>query len=170
MKVIKEESEALGLLKIDDDLFTCDTPLRMMFNEFSRLSGMDDDLFTYEVEIHKFSYFPSVEQQMDDLDNGYLDVYERKVCYDECEKIYAEAVIFINKRLVRLIDVTMEQIRCIDYERMIRRIQWTEYAVSVIQSEQIFTLKQLLIGHCTRSVVVSLVSRVLITKSKRVNS
>ncbi|GKB36318.1 hypothetical protein Tco_0881260 [Tanacetum coccineum] len=109
MKVIKEENKVLGLIKIDDDLFTCDTPLRMMFNEFSRLSGMDDDLFTYEVEIHKFSYFPSVEQQMDDLDNGYLDVYERKVCYDECEKIYAEAVIFINKRLVRLIDVTIEQ-------------------------------------------------------------
>ncbi|GJX35404.1 hypothetical protein Tco_0246961 [Tanacetum coccineum] len=62
---------------------------------------MDDDLFTYEVKIP--------EQQMDDLDNGYLDVYERKLCYDECEKIYVEAVIFINKRLVRLIDVTVEQ-------------------------------------------------------------
>ncbi|GJT79077.1 hypothetical protein Tco_1045802 [Tanacetum coccineum] len=46
---------------------------------------------------------------MDDLDNGNLDVYERKVCYDECEKIYVEALIFINKRLVRLIDVTVEQ-------------------------------------------------------------
>ncbi|GJS35746.1 hypothetical protein Tco_0534128 [Tanacetum coccineum] len=29
--------------------------------------------------------------------------------YEECEKICAEAVIFINKRLVRLIDVTVEQ-------------------------------------------------------------
>ncbi|GJU15826.1 hypothetical protein Tco_1143792 [Tanacetum coccineum] len=29
--------------------------------------------------------------------------------YEECEKIYAEAVILINKRLVRLIDVTVEQ-------------------------------------------------------------
>ncbi|GJZ56633.1 hypothetical protein Tco_0611826, partial [Tanacetum coccineum] len=54
---------------------------------------MDDDLFTYEVKIPKLSYSPSVEQQMDDLDNGSLDVYERKLCYDECEKMYAEAVI-----------------------------------------------------------------------------
>ncbi|GKB51903.1 hypothetical protein Tco_0902656 [Tanacetum coccineum] len=70
---------------------------------------MDDDLFTYEVKIPKLSYSPSVEQQMDDLDNGNLDVYERKLWYDECEKMYAEARIFINKRLVRLIDVTVEQ-------------------------------------------------------------
>ncbi|GJW84293.1 hypothetical protein Tco_0157438 [Tanacetum coccineum] len=109
MKVIKEESEALGLLMIDDDLFSCDTPLGTIFNEFNRLSGMDDDLLTYEVKILELSYSPCVEQQMDDLDNGNLDVYERKLCYDECEKMYAEAVIFINKILVRLIDVTVEQ-------------------------------------------------------------
>nr|GFA45280.1 hypothetical protein [Tanacetum cinerariifolium] len=41
--------------------------------------------------------------------NGDLDVYERKVCYDECEKIYVEAIIFINNTLVRLIDITVEQ-------------------------------------------------------------
>ncbi|GKA24535.1 hypothetical protein Tco_0710568, partial [Tanacetum coccineum] len=104
IKYIKEESEIIGLLMIDDDLFTCDTPLGMIFNEFNRLSGMDDDLFTYEVKILELSYSPSVEQQMDDLDNGNLDVYERKLCYDECEKMYAEAVIFINKRLVREYD------------------------------------------------------------------
>ncbi|GJY84637.1 hypothetical protein Tco_0498663 [Tanacetum coccineum] len=91
MKVIKEESEIIGLLMIDGDLFTCDTPLGMIFYEFNRLSGMDDDFFTYEVKIPELSYSPSVEQQMDDLDNGNLDVYERKFCYDECEKIYAEA-------------------------------------------------------------------------------
>ncbi|GJZ28714.1 hypothetical protein Tco_0573361 [Tanacetum coccineum] len=109
MKLIKEESEVLGLLMIDDDLFTCDTPLRMIFNEINRLSRMDDDLFTYEGKIHELSCSPSVEQQVNDLYNGNLDVYERKACYDECEKIYAEAVIFIDKRLVRLINVTVEQ-------------------------------------------------------------
>nr|GEU52637.1 C2 calcium/lipid-binding domain, CaLB [Tanacetum cinerariifolium] len=51
----------------------------------------------------------AVEQQVDDLDNGNLNVYERKVCYNECEKMYAEAVVFIIKKLVRLIDVTLEQ-------------------------------------------------------------
>nr|GFB21087.1 hypothetical protein [Tanacetum cinerariifolium] len=93
---------------IDGDLFTSDTPIGKIFNEFGRLSGMDDDLFTYEVKIPKLSYFPSVEQQMDDLNNRKLDVYERKVCYDECKKIYDEALIFINKKLVRFIDVTVE--------------------------------------------------------------
>ncbi|GJW21811.1 hypothetical protein Tco_0032433 [Tanacetum coccineum] len=79
MKVIKEESEALGLLMINDDLFTCDTPLGTIFNEFNRLSGMDDDLFTNEVKILELSYYPSGEQQMDDFDNGNLDVYKRKL-------------------------------------------------------------------------------------------
>ncbi|GKE65701.1 hypothetical protein Tco_1519862, partial [Tanacetum coccineum] len=109
MKVIKEESKILGLLMIDDNLFTCDTPLGTILNEFNRLSGMDDDLFTYEVKIPELSYSSSVEQQMEDLDNGNLDVYEMKLWYDECEKMYAEAMIFINKRLVRLTDVTVEQ-------------------------------------------------------------
>nr|GEX86923.1 putative reverse transcriptase domain-containing protein [Tanacetum cinerariifolium] len=78
MKVIKKESKVLGLLMIDDDLLTCDTPLGMIYDEFNRLSRMDDDLFTYEVKILELSYFLSVEQQMDDLDNGDLDVYEWK--------------------------------------------------------------------------------------------
>ncbi|GJU86436.1 hypothetical protein Tco_1293982 [Tanacetum coccineum] len=51
MKVIKEESEGLGLPKINDDLFTYDTPLGTDFDEFNLLSGMDDDLFTYKVKI-----------------------------------------------------------------------------------------------------------------------
>ncbi|GKB77893.1 hypothetical protein Tco_0944788 [Tanacetum coccineum] len=48
MKVIKEGFEKFGLLKINDDSFTCNTPLGAIFNEFNRLSGMNDDLFTYE--------------------------------------------------------------------------------------------------------------------------
>ncbi|GJT47961.1 hypothetical protein Tco_0974118 [Tanacetum coccineum] len=73
MKVIKDESKSLGLLMIDDDLFTCDTPLGMIFNEFNRLSSMDVDLFTYEVKIPELSYYPYVEQQTDELDNENLD-------------------------------------------------------------------------------------------------
>ncbi|GJY92767.1 hypothetical protein Tco_0508549, partial [Tanacetum coccineum] len=114
-KAIKKESDALGLLKIDDDLFTCDTPLGEICNEFNRLSGMDDDMFTYDVKIQELSYSPCVEQQMDDFENGNLDVYERKMCYDECEKMYTKAVIFINKILVRLIDMTGEQCLYLKY-------------------------------------------------------
>ncbi|GKB56923.1 hypothetical protein Tco_0913109 [Tanacetum coccineum] len=70
---------------------------------------MNDDLFTYEVKVPELSYSTSVEKQIDDLDNGSLYVFERRLCYDECEKMYAEAMIFVNMRLVRLIDVTVEQ-------------------------------------------------------------
>nr|GEV35883.1 hypothetical protein [Tanacetum cinerariifolium]GEV39928.1 hypothetical protein [Tanacetum cinerariifolium] len=77
MKVIKEESKIIGLLMIDDDFFTRDTPLGMIFNEFNRLSGMDDDLFIYKGKIPELSCSPKV--------------------------------IFINKILVMLIDITVDQ-------------------------------------------------------------
>ncbi|GJY60201.1 hypothetical protein Tco_0460858 [Tanacetum coccineum] len=50
-KVIKEEFEKLESLKISDDPFTCNTSLESFHKEFSQMSRMDDDLFTYEVEI-----------------------------------------------------------------------------------------------------------------------
>ncbi|GKD16738.1 hypothetical protein Tco_1205896 [Tanacetum coccineum] len=50
-KVIKGEFEKLKDLKVEDVSLTCDTPLEVFNNEFNRMSGMDDDLFTYEVEV-----------------------------------------------------------------------------------------------------------------------
>ncbi|GJZ34621.1 putative reverse transcriptase domain-containing protein [Tanacetum coccineum] len=79
----KEESKVFNLLKIDVDLFTCDTPLGMIFDEFSQLSSMEDDLFTYEEGVLEPSYFPCAEQPYDDLENGDLDVYEPRQCDDE---------------------------------------------------------------------------------------
>ncbi|GJS46311.1 hypothetical protein Tco_0596432 [Tanacetum coccineum] len=55
------------------------------------------------------SELPGDEQQVDNSNIGDPEIYEKNVCYDKCERIYAEAVIFIDDRLVRLIDVTMEQ-------------------------------------------------------------
>ncbi|GKD61672.1 hypothetical protein Tco_1299181 [Tanacetum coccineum] len=103
-KVIKEDFEKLGLLEIDEDFFTYDTQLGMIFNEFNRLSGIHDDLFTYEIE----NPTPCVKQTSDATNNN-LESYEWKMSYEECKKIYAEAVILIDKRLVRLIDVIVEQ-------------------------------------------------------------
>ncbi|GKB19939.1 hypothetical protein Tco_0853862 [Tanacetum coccineum] len=76
--VLKEEytieSEVFDLLKISDDLFTYDSPLGMVFDEFKRLSSMEDDLFTYELGIVEDFYFPCVEQPHDNLKNGDLDI------------------------------------------------------------------------------------------------
>ncbi|GKE57069.1 hypothetical protein Tco_1496254, partial [Tanacetum coccineum] len=50
-KVIKGEFEKLEDLNVEDVSLTCDTSLEVFNNEFNRLSRMDDDLFTYEVEV-----------------------------------------------------------------------------------------------------------------------
>ncbi|GKD60683.1 hypothetical protein Tco_1298192 [Tanacetum coccineum] len=50
-KVIKGEFEKLEDLKVKDVSLTCDTSLEVFNNEFNRLSGMDDDLFTNEVKV-----------------------------------------------------------------------------------------------------------------------
>ncbi|GKA64620.1 hypothetical protein Tco_0764327 [Tanacetum coccineum] len=92
MKVIKEGSKKLRLFKIDDDSFACNSPLGITFDEFNRLSGMDDNLFTYEVEIPGLPTIPGDMKEEDDSDDGDLDVYEPRVCYDENDRIYAEAV------------------------------------------------------------------------------
>ncbi|GJV68467.1 hypothetical protein Tco_1483976 [Tanacetum coccineum] len=50
-KVIKGEFKKLEDIKVKDVSLTYDTSLKVFNNEFNRLSGMDDDLFTYEVEV-----------------------------------------------------------------------------------------------------------------------
>ncbi|GJX92863.1 hypothetical protein Tco_0347449 [Tanacetum coccineum] len=50
-KVIKGEFEKIKNVMVEDVSLTCDTPLEVFNNEVSRLSGMDDDLFTYEVKV-----------------------------------------------------------------------------------------------------------------------
>nr|GEV60003.1 hypothetical protein [Tanacetum cinerariifolium] len=50
-KVIKGEFEKLEDIKVKDVLLTYDTSLGVFNNEFNWMSGMNDDLFRYEVEI-----------------------------------------------------------------------------------------------------------------------
>ncbi|GKC89211.1 hypothetical protein Tco_1149860 [Tanacetum coccineum] len=50
-KVIKGEFVKIKDVKVKDVFLACDTSLEVFNNEVNRLSGMDDDLFTYEVEV-----------------------------------------------------------------------------------------------------------------------
>ncbi|GKE13513.1 hypothetical protein Tco_1417064 [Tanacetum coccineum] len=50
-KVIKGEFEKIKDVKVEDVSLTCDTSLEFFNNEVNRLSEMDNDLFTYEVEV-----------------------------------------------------------------------------------------------------------------------
>ncbi|GKE37466.1 hypothetical protein Tco_1460871 [Tanacetum coccineum] len=106
----KVEFEVFDLLKIDVNLFTCDTHLDMIFNEFCQLSSMEDDLLTYDVEVLKHSYMSCVEQPYDDLENGNLDIYNSRQCYDEYERMFVEAVILIDNRSVKPIAITLDNI------------------------------------------------------------
>ncbi|GJZ56727.1 hypothetical protein Tco_0612221 [Tanacetum coccineum] len=73
-KVIKGEFEKIKDVKVEDVPLTCDAPLEVFNNEVSRLSGMDDDLFTYEVEVANIPCDSKMdddsEQEADD-DMGY---------------------------------------------------------------------------------------------------
>ncbi|GJX64429.1 putative reverse transcriptase domain-containing protein [Tanacetum coccineum] len=71
----KIDVEHFNLLEIDDDLFTYNTPIGMVFNEFKRQSSMEDDLFTYELGVVEDFYFPCVEQSYNE---GDLNIYEAR--------------------------------------------------------------------------------------------
>nr|GEU40461.1 retrovirus-related Pol polyprotein from transposon TNT 1-94 [Tanacetum cinerariifolium] len=73
------KSKVFNLLKIDLDIFFYDTSFGMIFDEFKRLSNMEDDLFTYELEVVEDFYFLSL-------------------------------ILIFKKRLLRLIDVIVEQL------------------------------------------------------------
>ncbi|GJU92311.1 hypothetical protein Tco_1304734 [Tanacetum coccineum] len=51
IKIIKGEFEKIKDVKVEDVSLTYDTPLEVFNNEVSRLSGIDEDLFTYEVKV-----------------------------------------------------------------------------------------------------------------------
>ncbi|GJX27346.1 hypothetical protein Tco_0233642 [Tanacetum coccineum] len=50
-KVIEGEFEKIKDVKVEDVSLTCDTSLEVFNNDVNQLSRMDDDLFTYEVEV-----------------------------------------------------------------------------------------------------------------------
>ncbi|GJW86431.1 hypothetical protein Tco_0161771 [Tanacetum coccineum] len=76
-KVIKEEFEKIKDVK--DASLTCDTSLEVFNNEVNRLSGIDNDLFTYEVEVANIPCDSKIDNDSEheaDDDIGYdLEIY-----------------------------------------------------------------------------------------------
>ncbi|GKD45023.1 hypothetical protein Tco_1269668, partial [Tanacetum coccineum] len=73
-KVIKGEFEKIKDVKVEDVPLTCVASLEVFHNEVSRLSKMDDDLFTYEVEVANIpcdSKMDNDSEQEADDDMGY---------------------------------------------------------------------------------------------------
>ncbi|GJQ93716.1 hypothetical protein Tco_0004855 [Tanacetum coccineum] len=84
------------------DATTCDFSLALEFLQASKSHtvGPVYSLDTFKEE-YKDSYFPCVKQSHADLENGNLDIYEPRQCYDEYERTVAEAIILIDNRLNR---------------------------------------------------------------------
>ncbi|GKF43077.1 hypothetical protein Tco_0129629, partial [Tanacetum coccineum] len=73
-KVIKGEFKKIKDVKVEDVSLTYDTSLEVINNEVNRLSGMNDDLFTYEVEITDIPYDLKLDDDSEheaDDDMGY---------------------------------------------------------------------------------------------------
>ncbi|GKC58231.1 hypothetical protein Tco_1085829, partial [Tanacetum coccineum] len=73
-KVIKGVFEKIKDVKIEDVSLTCDTSHEVFNNEVNRLSEMDDDLFTYEVEVSNIPCDSKIDDDSEheaDDDMGY---------------------------------------------------------------------------------------------------
>nr|GEZ92336.1 hypothetical protein [Tanacetum cinerariifolium] len=73
-KVIKE---GFKKFKSGDDSIARNTSLEVFHNEFNRLNEMDDDLFTYEVEILELTNVPSSKF----YNHGIMDWYTKNVLW-----------------------------------------------------------------------------------------
>ncbi|GJV26156.1 hypothetical protein Tco_1378851 [Tanacetum coccineum] len=68
-KIINGEFEKIKDVKVEDVPLTCYAPLEVFNNEVSRLSGINDDLFTYEVEVANIPF----DSKMDDNSENEAD-------------------------------------------------------------------------------------------------
>ncbi|GKB37821.1 hypothetical protein Tco_0882763 [Tanacetum coccineum] len=114
--------DAIAAFRFALDMFNFENKIqtrmeRITINEYELESkvSVEDDLFTYELGVVEEIYFLCVEQPCDNLKNGDLDVYEPRKCYDEYEKMFVEAVILIDSRLVKLIYITLKQWLCLKF-------------------------------------------------------
>nr|GEX47841.1 hypothetical protein [Tanacetum cinerariifolium] len=95
-KVIKE-----GLEKFEssDDSFACNTSLEVFQKEFNRLNNMDDDLFTYEVEIPELANILCNLKEEDDLEQRMThgsDMFLLKILRDSRLMTNTRMIGFIN--------------------------------------------------------------------------
>ncbi|GKB25872.1 hypothetical protein Tco_0865273, partial [Tanacetum coccineum] len=82
-KVIKGEFEKLEDLNDEDVSLTCGTSLEVFNKKFNRMSGMDDDLFTYEVEV---ANIPCDSNKDDDSEQRVSHKADDDMRYDPSDK------------------------------------------------------------------------------------
>ncbi|GKG27599.1 hypothetical protein Tco_0405926, partial [Tanacetum coccineum] len=85
--VIKREFKKPETLKINDVSLTYDASLKIFHTELYRLSRMDDDLFTYEVEI---TNIPSDLNGYDDSGQQMLHEADDDMGYDPSDSEFTK--------------------------------------------------------------------------------
>ncbi|GKD40155.1 hypothetical protein Tco_1260362, partial [Tanacetum coccineum] len=65
-KAIKGEFEKIKDVKVEDVSLACNTPLEIFNMEVSRLCGMDNDLFTYDVEVANIPCNSKIDDDSED--------------------------------------------------------------------------------------------------------
>ncbi|GKD40962.1 hypothetical protein Tco_1261169, partial [Tanacetum coccineum] len=91
-KLIKKEFKKLESLKIGDDSFACNTSLEIFHEEFNRMSRMDDELFTYEVEITGLANVPCDLNKGDDSKQQMTHGSDNDMEYDPSNVEFMETV------------------------------------------------------------------------------
>ncbi|GJW76208.1 hypothetical protein Tco_0137890 [Tanacetum coccineum] len=84
-KVIKGEFEKLEDLNDKDVSLACDTSLEVFNKEFYRMSGIDDDLFTYEVDVANIPYLLTKDiegfKTYDEYKDDWINEWNRDVLW-----------------------------------------------------------------------------------------
>ncbi|GKE49137.1 hypothetical protein Tco_1480395 [Tanacetum coccineum] len=86
-KVIKGEFEKIKDVKVEDVPLTCDASLKVFNDKVSRLSKMDDDLFTYEVEV---ANIPCDSNKDDDSEQRMSHETDDDMGYDPSDVAFTE--------------------------------------------------------------------------------
>ncbi|GJY26723.1 hypothetical protein Tco_0401449 [Tanacetum coccineum] len=107
-KVIKVEFEKLESIKISDASLTCNTSLEIFNEEFNRMSRMDDDLFTYEVEISEVTNIPYDLKKEDDLEQQMSHEYDDDMEYDPSDVEFTKWLALKNFNYNKMDHYTMK--------------------------------------------------------------
>nr|GEX92396.1 hypothetical protein [Tanacetum cinerariifolium] len=92
-KVIKEEFEKLETVKDDHDSLTCNSSLEIFHKEINWMSRIDDDLFTYEVEIPGLTNMPCDLKEEDDSEQQITHGSDSDIEYEPSNVKFTECTL-----------------------------------------------------------------------------
>nr|GEY44032.1 Gag-Pol polyprotein [Tanacetum cinerariifolium] len=93
IKVFKEEFEKLETVKDDHNSLTCNSSLEIFHKEFNWMSRIDDDLFTYEVEIPGLTNMPCDLKEEDDSEQQITHGSDSDIEYDPSNVKFTECTL-----------------------------------------------------------------------------